>query len=504
MTSLSYTIKEYKKYLLALTLFFVFSRIVLYKIGIRFISNTITNVQFIDPFLLKNSLLESLIYLHSQPPLFNSFLGVMLKFFPNHYHAVCHGIYLFLGLTFILTLFILMIRLKANTIIAMILTMFFAVHPSVIIYENWLFYTYPSAVILCLSALMLECFLSTKCRRFGYVFFILLAVLVLLRSTFHLVWFLMMVALLMCIKKKDWKQIIAVSLGPFIIVSMIYVKNAVLFGEFTLSPVWASDAMVRTTMLLVPADELTKLVRQKKISVYSPYVNEEFVPAEVFAEAHAAPVRAPHTGIPVLDQKMRPSLNLANWHSLERLYRAKQQKKDIKYVFRHYPGAYFRLISNTMLLSFFPGPTDMTYKNRSIIAQYEDIYNFMFYHLNAINSGKLYSEKLFKWNLIPGLKWDGLSYALFSIRILYCISLVFWGLKIAVDGLSKETSANATHVVLIFVCINIIYLTIGTNMCAWWGSNRYRFIVDSFYLVLSALALTMIKDKFHRGAGRSF
>jgi len=39
--------------------------------------------QFIDPLLLKNDLWRSLFYLKEQPPLFNLFLGIGLKLFPQ-------------------------------------------------------------------------------------------------------------------------------------------------------------------------------------------------------------------------------------------------------------------------------------------------------------------------------------------------------------------------------------------------------------------------------------
>ena len=38
--------------------------------------------QYLDPVLLKSDLLRSLLYLHSQPPLFNLFLGTVLKVSP--------------------------------------------------------------------------------------------------------------------------------------------------------------------------------------------------------------------------------------------------------------------------------------------------------------------------------------------------------------------------------------------------------------------------------------
>jgi len=74
-------------YTLLLALFVV-SRIVYYLLGVRFDARPILNFfQFIDPELLKHRLLESLYYLHVQPPGFNLYTGIVLKLFPDAYPA---------------------------------------------------------------------------------------------------------------------------------------------------------------------------------------------------------------------------------------------------------------------------------------------------------------------------------------------------------------------------------------------------------------------------------
>ena len=43
-------------------------------------------MQYLDPLLLKSDLLKSLFYLHSQPPIFNLFLGIVLKLSQQFHH----------------------------------------------------------------------------------------------------------------------------------------------------------------------------------------------------------------------------------------------------------------------------------------------------------------------------------------------------------------------------------------------------------------------------------
>ena len=59
---------------------FTLSRIGYYLAGVRFDARPIWHYfQYIDPELLKHRLVESMYYLHVQPPGWNSYIGVALK-----------------------------------------------------------------------------------------------------------------------------------------------------------------------------------------------------------------------------------------------------------------------------------------------------------------------------------------------------------------------------------------------------------------------------------------
>ncbi len=66
--------------LLALSAVFVGFRLWFAHAGGSYIASPLDSAkQFLDPALLQHDLLSSLWYLHSQPPLFNLFLGLVLK-----------------------------------------------------------------------------------------------------------------------------------------------------------------------------------------------------------------------------------------------------------------------------------------------------------------------------------------------------------------------------------------------------------------------------------------
>lgn len=72
------------KWLLAVIAAFLLSRLGSYLAGVRFDMTPLEEFwQYLDVNLLRSRLLESLWYLHSQPPLYNLYLGLVLKLTPN-------------------------------------------------------------------------------------------------------------------------------------------------------------------------------------------------------------------------------------------------------------------------------------------------------------------------------------------------------------------------------------------------------------------------------------
>ncbi len=153
---------------------FLASRCLYYTIGVRFDQSLLFYAwQFLDVDLLQNRLFESTYYLHIQPPLFNLFLGTILKAFPQHSDTAFHVIYLTFGLIMGIALVTLMVKLGISRLLATALAIIFIASPTAILYENWLFYTYPMASVLCLAALLFHEWLLRAKLRLGVLFFAL-------------------------------------------------------------------------------------------------------------------------------------------------------------------------------------------------------------------------------------------------------------------------------------------------------------------------------------------
>src|SRR5262245_43692814 len=145
--------RERKIWLVLIAIAFVVSRAVYAKVlNVTFDATSLPYyVQYLDPALLKEDLLRSLLNLHSQPPAFNLFLGLVLKAFPHQHDAVFHLVSLAGGLLMAWVSYLTMVSFGVRHVIAAAITIVAMCEPTTVLYEHWLFYTYPVMVILLLT-----------------------------------------------------------------------------------------------------------------------------------------------------------------------------------------------------------------------------------------------------------------------------------------------------------------------------------------------------------------
>jgi len=478
--------KSDKKSLCIIVSAFVLSRILYYHLGVRFdISHLHTAWQFIDVDLLQNRLFESLFFLHSQPPMFNLFLGIVLKLFPSNYPIIFHIIYLVLGLTLSISIFLIMRAVKVQQSLSVILTILFMCNPSVVIYENWLFYSYPIATCLCLSALFFYKFLLTEKGSYAFAFFVLAAVLILTRGMFHLIWLIGIILFLIFVKQKMRKLIFQACLLPLLIVILVYVKNAALFGSMTTSSTWSGYHVQKITIGQLSRNQILMLVLQGKISEVSIYDLLKDKGIEWYQTHGFFDLRK--TGVPVLDRLYRSTGKL-NYNHLGFTSIAKRYQKDGFYVLTHFPLHYLKALKRGYYIYFFPAPTDITFPNRQYIHKIEKIYNFMFYGISQ--EYDLYSRNLNFSDDLFNIKWDWFNGSLFILLILYHIFLILYGMGITVRGIRDDKGGSSEILVISYLWINIIYVTVASNALATWATNRYRFPSEPFYLILLGVVLT--------------
>ncbi len=458
---------------------FVLARLAGFLLGVRFDTGSLGHYwQFIDPQLLRTNLLESLYYLHSQPPLFNLFLGIVVKLSGGHEAFTFHVIFIAFGLTLSISLYLVMTNLGLPDKLSSILTIIFVASPSCLLYEDFLFYTYPIAAVLCLSALVLHRYLKFGRFRHLAIFFALLASLVLTRSIFHLIWFVVLTVPLIWLGRNNWKKIALAAGVPFLLCFLLYVKNAHEFGSFS-SSTWFGMNFARLTTWRLPLSERYKLIGQGKISTLS--VVKPFRKLETYQRHSHVPL-ADSTGISVLDQTQK-STGAPNLNNLTYINISRQYLQDALYVLPRYPGTYLGSLFESLLIYFVPTSSYSFLKdNREMIGIVDRVYNL-------ILCGQLQYEK--------EITDDRTFFNTGLLTALGYLVVIVYGFLLVRQALRRKPVNFPNALTLLFIWLNLVYVTTVGNAFELGENNRFRFVVDPLFLILLGIAL---KRRFKKPA----
>jgi hypothetical protein len=218
-------------FLIALT--FLISRLLFHAMGVRFDASGIDWYwQYLDVELLKTDLLRSVFYQHSQPPLFNLLLGLVLKCFPTAYAALFAMLFKALSLSLYYMLFRVLSLLRFKPWIAYLAATLFMLSPGTVLYENWLFYTWPMAVALTFAAYQLLLYGQNRRAGNAALYIVAICIICLTRSMFHLVYLVPAVVPLVLMAPPPRKWIGLAAGLSIVLVTAVFAKNLLLFGFF--------------------------------------------------------------------------------------------------------------------------------------------------------------------------------------------------------------------------------------------------------------------------------
>jgi hypothetical protein len=480
---------------------FIASRVIYYLLGVRFDARGLTwYLQILDPELLKHHLLQSLFYLHWQPPGYNLFLGIVLKLFPGTYAAAFHVIHMAFGAAVMCCLFYCMRCLGVRTRIALGVTLLFIVSPGVILYENLLFYEYPLIFLMAVSAAFLFLFFKNGSAAGATGFLVCQFLLVLTRNQFHLVYYVVVFAALFVFADHHRRFIGVAGSLLLALILALFLKNLALFGRFT-SSTWDTMGFGPLLMYGLTSQEQQRLISQGKLSPVAvagfkgaPSSTPTGIPLATFYPYITLP---PKTGIPVLDNEFT-STGCVNYNHLGYLEAQKYYKKDIAYILRHYPQAYFRNVAIAWYAYFLPSG-DLTFFDLNLprIRAIERLSDMLLcgqflYTANRKVLRRLYAEGRY-FSLILH---DGIFLA-FGMPALF-----LFGVWFVYKGVRRRSIDRPAAALLGFLLFNIFYVAMTSNFLSSYETNRYRFPSDGFYVVLAALALELLVRKLKRSPVR--
>jgi len=360
-------------FLLALAALFAVSRVLFWLVGIRFSSDQLqVAIQYLDPELLRTRLAQSVWYLHTQPPLYNLFLGVVLKLFPGHEGLAFHAVHLALGLTFVLALYLLLVGFSLPRPATAVIALLISVSPAIILYENRLFYDYPVLVLLTVAALVAQRLARRPTPAAAFALSSLLAVVVLVRSLYQLPFVLL--ALLPLLRVVPARVLAAGAALPVAILVGLSVKNAIVFGTPSTSS-WLSENLARVGIYTAPLAQRRAYVASGELD------RAELIPPFAKLRAYDGVIRiAQPRGIPAVDRFLTSSgkVNLNQWTYLA--ISRRRFHDDLRFIPSH-PGWYARGVKLATVRFFWPPtyPPAITGPNKFEIARWEALWEAGFY-----------------------------------------------------------------------------------------------------------------------------
>ncbi len=327
---------------------FALSRLAYAAAGVRFDATPIDWFwQYLDPAALRGRFFESILNLHSQPPAMNFFLGAVLNLAPGREAAVFTAFSLVTGLVLALAVYLLMAELGVRPWLAAVLAALFTASPACVLYENWLFYTYPVTACVVGAALCWARYLRTSRARDAVGLFALSGLAALTWSLFHLLWLFVPLGLLLWARPALRRRTLLAAAVPVLLVAGWYAKNLALFGQFTAST-WGGMNFSKMTNAMLFPEERNSLCRQgviTDVSLQPPFSSLDKYPA--IADS------ARRTGIPVLDARAKTS-GAANYNNLAYIEVARRAGADAGRVLRARPVSYLRGLAAAWLAFFQP------------------------------------------------------------------------------------------------------------------------------------------------------
>ena len=417
----------------------------------------LVSMQYLDPIYLKYNLLESIWYLHSQPPLFNLFLGIVLKLSPlKDLHLTFLVIYTFMGLMMTFFLFSILRHLNIRDSIAFLLVIIFMTFDhTTLMFERWLFYTYPLAVLMTASAFFLILFAKKKSPIYFFIFSTLLAVIVLTRAFYHIIWMLMLLAIVIFPQHRRRKQLILISLGPFIICFLIYLKNFFLIGQFSSSS-YLGHNMITMTRFMDREKEIKPLVSAGKVSELA-LLGRFAHPTEL-----SKYVKVEKTGVHVLDDYYKTTnKNHINFNCILYAKSSPQLFNDCLTLIIHYPMQYLKSVANSIYI----------------------FCHFQPYLLFDIYPNPPWPQKKNTRNIAMALVGSPLITMVF---IIFSMIAFLW---MAIKTGRANTGSRALQPLYFFLFFNIIYTFAVSSLLEILEACFYRYPIDPFILIGIALGV---------------
>jgi len=477
--------------LLALLLVYIASRIGSYLAGVRFDSREVWFYwQFMDNDLLRHHLLQSIAYLHAQPPLMNLSYGLLLKASPAHWPGIAYLLQCTAGLLAWMAVFRIVTRHGLSRSAALLFVGVAMCNPSAILYEAQPLYTHIVFCLLAFSAFFFDLYLARRTPAPAIAMLVTLTLLVFWRSSYQALWFVALaiwVLLLANRTRQSWKassrraftRILATAVVCLALIGGLYLKNGLLFGSYnsgswlgmSLAKAWTwskSETTQRTIRSLVDQGKLSPISGVKSFGGIDRYVGLVPIPPPKGVEAVNAPFH--HNG--------RVNYNNAAYVGIAKAY-----QHDYWKVWQYSPRTLIAFTAQGWLDYMKPTSqyfTDYGPDNERVLEPLDALYRGIFCCRLMPISSRIKPTDTQRQNVLHGL--------LSLCRGAVISTALFFAMLLSPRLLRWMTQGNADRTRLLLFCIvNIVYSAVLSNFFEEGENMRFRYETYALAVIVSAI-----------------
>jgi hypothetical protein len=428
--------------------------------------NLYENWQYLDVQTLTHNLWQGVWYDHAQPPVFNLFLGIVLKLAGNQ--APAAFVLIFKGFTLINTflLYTLLCRLAPHRYIPLLISLLYILSPATMVFESELFYTSFISLFLLISA----CFLF-RLQAAGAPgvadnwkntlgFFLPLVIVSLTRSMYHLAWLagISLILLFFTRKRPVFKNLLGGALLSLALTGSWYLKNLVVFHQFSTSS-WIGMNLARNVFhdhQVTDSSRIEAWEPFSDIATYKPFIHWDY--------------RQQYAGLndrDLLQEKKNDTIKnvtYIDYIGISKEYYA----ASIAYIKAH-PTWYLQNVAQSAII-FFSTATRYPHEEYQVkrIGYYDMLYSFNFSRFAKDKAARRITLMI---SAIPKL-------------ILYCL-VCFVLIRSAI----RQKTITLLN---LFIFSTIAYVFVIGSLLEHYENMRFRYEIEPLFLLLLGQALWQV------------
>lgn len=454
-------------------LVFIVSRLIVSFAGVEMDYGALYRYwQYLDVKTLQSDLLRGIWYDHTQPPVFNFLLGIVVKTSGSHAHLAFVLLLKVITLANTLLLLSILKKITNHPYIPLLLSLLYLLSPATMLFENELFYT--SFITHLLLAATWHLQRLQKDIRWSDILglYIPLILACLTRSMYHIVWLmaLSIVILFWFSKRTHTRRLMLASLLSVLLVGGWYVKNYIIFHQFSTST-WMGMNMARNVFHDTSVTDSTQIASIEPFSKISDY--QRFLPANYGSK---------YAGLDDRDllQEWKND-SFINEKHVAYIEVSRQYSAESKKTIMAHPAAYVKNVLQSAIIFFAPATRYPTTEYLSEkIAWYDVLYSF---NLSHFAKGKQQRRIAMTVSALP--------------KFLIYVLTFFWLIR---EAIRSKKVLGRTEVpgglLTIFITCIIGYIFIVSSFFEHYENMRFRYEAEPLFLILFAISLHYSRFKY--------